>query len=162
MRRWSQCALLVLALTAAATPAMAQIVVTNAWVRATVAGQDSTAAYLVINSDRDVALVGASSDVSGHAAIHEMRMHGNMMMMPIERLAVPAGHAVTLDEHNYHIMLEKLSRQVKPGEKIVLARRFVDAKGVGQEVKVVATVRELTAHGGKEVQEGHMNDNVGY
>jgi len=133
-------------LSAVMTPAMAAASVSNAWVRATVQGQTATGAYMVINSDQDLTLVGADLDIAGRASLHEMSMHGDMMMMmPIESLAIPAGHPVALDEHNYHIMLEDLRQQIKPGEKIGLTLKFIDAKGVAQTVKVAATVRELAS-----------------
>lgn len=126
--------------------AKAEVVVTNAWVRATVQGQEATAAYMRIQSDHDTALIGAASDVADHAALHEMQRHGEMMMMmPIERIPVLAKSTVVLDEHNYHVMLEGLKHQIKVGETVVLTLRFVDAKGQKQNVTVQAVARELSA-----------------
>jgi copper(I)-binding protein len=155
--------MLLAVLTVAVTmPAIATVLVSGAWVGATVEGQTSTGAYMVINSDHDVALIGAEAQIAGHAAIHEMRMHGNMMMMmPVERLAVPAGHAVDLDEHNYHVMLDDLKHQVKPGEMVTIRLKFIDAKGGHEDVLVSAVVRELTAHEGHDEQMGHMHDGMG-
>jgi hypothetical protein len=152
--------MLALAAFAITSPALAQIKVTDAWVRGTVQGQTVTGAYMVIQSDRDTALVGASVEVAGHTAIHEMRMHENMMMMsPIERLAIPAGKSVNLDEHNYHIMLEDLKRQLKPGETVTIKLKFADFKGTQEDVSVTAHVRELSA---QSDHSEHMHDGMGH
>ena len=127
-------------------PAHADVSVRDAWVRATVQGQSSTGAYLVISSDREVTLNAASSGWADRCALHEMKMHGDMMMMmPIEKLPVTPGKALVLDEKNYHIMLEGLKRQVRAGDKVPLTLTFIDAKGARQQVAVAAVARELAA-----------------
>jgi copper(I)-binding protein len=149
-----------------ALPALAAVDISGAWVRATVRGQVSSGAYLVIRSDRDVALVGVEADVAQHAAVHEMMMHDNMMMMtPVDRLVVPAGKPVVLDEHRYHVMLEDLTRQLKPGERVALRLHFVDGKSAKEEVKVSAVVRELSAGSMQADPMGHpehMHDGMGH
>lgn len=39
-----------------------------------------------------------------------------MRMQPVEFVALPAGKAVILDPHSYHIMLIDLMKQVKEGD----------------------------------------------
>jgi copper(I)-binding protein len=132
---------------AAAPPAPA-ITVSQAWVRATVAGQGTTGAYLRVESDQEVALVGASADVAAQVQMHEMRMDGSMMTMTqVQRLTVAPGHPLVFDEHGYHFMLEGLRRQVRAGERVELKLHFVDRAGVPQDVATSAIVRELSAHG---------------
>lgn len=124
--------------------AVAQVVVTDPWVRATVEGQTSSGAYMTITSDHDLSLVGASSTVAGHVMIHEMRNHnGMMMMMPVERLPLPAGKAVALAPGHYHVMLEGLTRRIRVGDTVPLKLRLLDAHGVEQTVEVNAPVRAL-------------------
>jgi hypothetical protein len=145
----------------AALPALAQVQVNGAWVRATVTDQSDTGAYMVISADQDVTLTGASSPVSDHAKIHEMKMHGDMMMMmPVERLQIVAGHSLSLDERNYHVMLEGVKRRLQAGEKVPLTLRFVDAKGKALQVEVQAEVRPLDAHDGHDAHAGHMHDSM--
>lgn len=140
----------------ASSHAKADTVVTNAWVRATVQGQDATAAYMEIRSDRDTALIGARSNIAGHTSLHKMQKHGDMMMMmPIDKLAVSAGHAVVLGEQNYHLMLEDLKRQIHVGDKVPLVLTFVDTDGSRHEIAVEAVVRELAA------QDPHSHDHKG-
>jgi len=91
--------LLFLTLLDGVASAMAQVVVTEPWVRGTVEGQASTGAYMTVESAHDVTLVGASSDVAGHTSIHQMQMHGDMMMMrPVERVQIHAGRPFVLEE----------------------------------------------------------------
>lgn len=140
----------------ASSHAKAETVVTNAWVRATVQGQDATAAYMEIRSDRETALIGARSNIAGHAALHEMQKHGEMMMMkPVDKLPITAGHTLVLGEQNYHVMLEDLKRQIHIGDKVPLVLTFVDADGTRREVSVEAVARELAAH------DSHMHDHMG-
>lgn len=149
-----------------ALPALAAVDISDAWVRATVQGQSASGAYMVIHSDRDVVLVGVKTDVAQHAAVHEMRMHDNMMMMmPVESLAVPAGMPFVLDERRYHVMLEDLKRQLKPGERVALRLHFADARGGNEEVTVSAIVRELSASSMRADHAGHsehMHDGMGH
>ncbi len=147
--------LLVLSLLDCIAPAMAQVVVTEPWVRGTVEGQTSTGAYMTLSSPHDVTLIGASSDVAGHASVHEMMMHGDMMMMrPVERLPIQAGHALVLDEGHYHVMLDGLKRRLNVGDKVSLDLQFLDTNGAKQVVHVVARVRELTAHDSPSMHSG--------
>jgi hypothetical protein len=143
---------LLLACSAAAT---AQIVVTKPWVRATVEGQPATGAYLTVSSAHDVTLIGASSNVAGHASIHEMQMHGDMMMMrPVQRLPIPARHSVALEEGHYHVMLEDLKRRLNVGDNVELELQFLDANGAKQVIHVLAPVRELATHDPAHMQSG--------
>jgi copper(I)-binding protein len=147
--------LLVLSLLDCVAPAMAQVVVTEPWIRGTVEGQTSTGAYMTLSSAHDVTLIGASSEVAGHASIHEMSMHGNMMMMrPVERLPIRAGRPFVLEEGHYHLMLEDLKRRLSVGDNVGLDLQFLDANGAKRVVHVVARVRELTAHGSPQVHSG--------
>jgi len=150
--------LLLLTLLDGVASAMAQVVVTEPWVRGTVEGQASTGAYMTLKSAHDVTLVGASSDVAGHTSIHQMQMHGDMMMMrPVERVQIHAGHAFVLEEGHYHLMLDDLKRRLNVGDQVGLDLQFLDADGTKQVVHVVARVRELAAH-----DSPHMHSGMGH
>jgi len=79
-------------------PAMAQtaaapVNVENAWVRAPVAGQKATGAFMRITAKTDQRLVRADSPVAGVTEVHEMAMDGNVMRMrAIPALDIPAGN----------------------------------------------------------------------
>jgi copper(I)-binding protein len=144
----------------AALPAFADIDVSKAWVRATVPGQGSTGAYMVIRSDHEVTLVGVKSELADHAAVHEMHMHDNMMMMmPVDKITIGAGHELILDEHNYHVMLEDLHHPLKAGETFPMVLRFVGTHGEKHDIKVNAMVRDIAAHDDEHAMHHHdMHD----
>ena len=140
----------VLAVAAAtfALPAFAQVAVTDAWVRGTVAGQSATGAFMQLRSPTDTALVAAKSPVAKIVEIHEMKMEGSMMRMnAMDRLALPAGKAVDLKPGGYHVMLMDLVKPLKDGDTVPLQLTFEDRAGKKQTVEVKAVVRPLAASG---------------
>jgi copper(I)-binding protein len=134
-----------LAAAAFSTAARADVVVTGAWVRGTVAGQQQTAAYMSISSDRDVHLSHAASPVAGSSQVHAMKMNGETMTMrPVASLAIPAGRRVELDETGYHLMLMGLKRPLLDADRVALELQFVDdGTGAIQVVRIDAPVRPL-------------------
>ena len=75
-----------------AAPAGAQVVVTDSWVRGTVAGQQGTGAFMRLTSPADVTLVGVASPAAKVAEIHEMKVEGGMMKMSaVAKVAAPGG-----------------------------------------------------------------------
>ena len=138
---------LVLALIAA--PSLAQVAVSDAWVRGTVPGQKATGAFMRLTSPTDAALVSASSPVAGIVEIHEMAMEGGVMKMrAVPKLPLPAGKPVELKPGGYHVMLMDLKQQLKEGDTVPVTLAFTDKDGkkVTQEVK--APVKALTAPAG--------------
>jgi len=128
---------------AAETPAL--LVVRDAWVRATVEGQTGSGAFMHLTSREDARLTGASSPAAQRVEIHEMRLLNDMMTMRrIESLALPAGTTVALD-HEFHIMLIGLRRQLQPGQNVMLTLQVLDSHGVRHAVDIVAPVRALNA-----------------
>ena len=65
----------------------AQVTVNEPWVRATVASQKATGAFMQLSSPANTRLVAAKSSVANVVEIHEMAMVGDMMKMRL-----PAGH----------------------------------------------------------------------
>jgi copper(I)-binding protein len=129
--------------------AVAQVAVTDAWVRGTVPGQTSTAAYVTLKSDRDLRLISVTSTAADRCSIHDMTMSGNVMRMrTLEWLAVPAGRAVELQEGREHLMLEGLRHPLSEGDAVTLTLTFVDpAGGKRLAIEVRAPVRPLGAAG---------------
>jgi hypothetical protein len=127
-------------------PALAQVSVTDAWVRGTVAGQKATGAFMQLKSASDATLVGAASPAAKVVEIHEMKMDGNVMRMSaVDKLALPAGKAVDLKPGGYHVMLMDLAGTLKEGDTVPLTLSVVGNDGRRQSVEVKAAVRSLTA-----------------
>jgi len=133
----------------AALPAFAQVVVNEAWVRATVPQQKATGAFMTLTSTQDGKLVAASSPVAGVVEVHEMKMVDDVMRMrQVPGLPLPAGQAVALRPGGYHLMLLELKQPLKEGDKVPLTLEVEDAKQVRSNITVEATVRALNAAAG--------------
>lgn len=139
------------------TGALAQVTVTDPWVRATVPQQKSAGAFLRVQSVLDARLVGVSSPVAGRAELHEMAMENNTMRMrQVDAIALPAGKSVNLASGGYHVMFFDLKRQLKEGEKVPLTLLLQDAAKKSSSVTVEAQVRPLTYVAPKGVEHhGH-------
>ena len=112
-----------------------------AWARPTVAGQDSTGAYMTITASEPLTLLGAETPAAGIVEIHEMKMVGDVMKMrAAETLPLSAGKPLQLKPGGYHLMLMDLKAPFKAGSQIQVTLRFRDAKGAEQKVPVTVPV----------------------
>ena len=138
--------------------AHAQVTVQDAWVRATVAQQKATGAFMRLESAQDTKLVGASSPLTATVEVHEMLMQDNVMKMrEVPAIEVPAGKPVDLKPGGYHIMLMKLAQQVKAGDDIPLALVFEDKDGKRTTVNVQAPARALNRTPAPHDHGGHKH-----
>ncbi|WP_423709955.1 copper chaperone PCu(A)C [Undibacterium sp. WLX3042] len=125
--------------------AQAEIVVKDAWVRATVPQQKATGAFMQIQSTKNVRLIEVQSAAAGLVEVHEMKMDNNVMKMrAIPQLDVPAGKNVELKPGGYHVMLMDLKAQAKAGDAVTLKLIFEDENKKQETVDVKATVKSLT------------------
>jgi copper(I)-binding protein len=126
-------------------PALAQVSVSDPWVRATVPQQKVAGAFMQLRSAKAVRLVGVKTPVAGHVELHQMAMEGQTMRMrAVESIDLPASQTVNLASGGYHVMLFDLQRQLKEGEQVPLTLTVVDAAGKRETVAVSAPVRPLT------------------
>jgi copper(I)-binding protein len=120
------------------------LVISQAWSRATPGGAKAGAGYLTIENKGSAAdrLVAISGDVAGKIEVHEMAMNnGVMTMRPLDNgLAIEPGKTVTLAPGGYHLMLTDLKQPMKQGDKVPLTLQFekagkvavtLDVQGVG-------------------------------
>ena len=111
------------------------------WVRATVAPQKATGAFMQLTATKALKVVSASSPVAASVEIHEMKMDdGVMKMRAVDALPLPAGQAVALKPGSYHVMLMGLQRPIKAGEAVPLTLTVEgeDGKRTAVEVRAVA------------------------
>jgi copper(I)-binding protein len=126
--------------------ALAQVSVKEPWVRATVAQQKATGAFMQLVSAAGGRLVSASSPVAGVVEIHEMAMDGNVMKMrAIAGLDLPAGKAVALKPGGHHVMLMDLKQGLQAGQSVPITLVVEGPGGKRETVQVSATVRPLAA-----------------
>ncbi|MFP5408972.1 MAG: copper chaperone PCu(A)C [Gammaproteobacteria bacterium] len=119
----------------------AEVIVTDAWARATMPGQKVSGAYMRIQSDADAKLIGASSPMVPRVEVHEMKMDGDIMRMrEVMAIELPKGKAVMLEPGGYHIMLMNLPKPIAAGDLIPLTLT-IESGGKRQTVEVKAEAR---------------------
>jgi copper(I)-binding protein len=130
----------------------ANLSVTDVWARATMPGQQVSAAYMQIRSDADARLLSASSPVVPRVEIHEMKMDGDVMRMrEVTAIDLPKDKTVALQPGGLHIMLMNLPKPIAAGDSIPLTL-VVEAGGKQQTVEVKAEAR---APGGSMQHQHH-------
>jgi copper(I)-binding protein len=120
------------------------LVITQAWSRATPGGAKVGGGYLTITNQGSTAdrLIGGSADVSAKVQVHEMAMNsGVMTMRPLEQgLVIEPGKTVKLAPGGIHLMLLDLKAPLKQGEKLPVTLEFekagkvsvtLDVEGIG-------------------------------
>ena len=139
-----------------AAPAQAQevkagdLVISQAWSRATPGGAKIAGGYLTIENkgtapDR---LISGAGDVAGRVEIHEMAMNnGVMTMRPLDKgLAIEPGKTVKLAPGGYHLMLMDLKNPLKQGDKVPLTLEFEKAGKVALSLDVQGVGAQAPAH----------------
>lgn len=136
-----------LAMTASAwAQSPASVEIKDAWVRATVAQQKATGAFMQLTAKTDSKLVEIKTPVAGVAEIHEMAMDKDVMKMrQVPGLALPAGKAVDLKPGGYHVMLLDLKAQVKAGDVVPFTLVFEGKDGQRENVEIKALARPLNS-----------------
>jgi copper(I)-binding protein len=127
------------------------LVITQAWSRATPGGAKIAGGYLTIENrgsapDR---LIGGSGDIAGKVEVHEMAMNdGVMTMRQLDKgLPIEPGKTVKLAPGGYHLMLLDLKSPLKQGDKVPVTLEFekagkvklsLDVQGVGAQAPASA------------------------
>jgi copper(I)-binding protein len=131
---------------ALAGPAWAQtqqtdLVVSNAWSRATPSATSNGVVYFTVTDKGDPdSLTSASTPVAAEARLHESRtVNGVMQMRPVDHLDIDRDHPITLAPGGYHMMLTGMKQQLKAGDTFPLTLNFAHAGAVSTTVKVGAT-----------------------
>jgi hypothetical protein len=126
------------------TGALAQVTVSDAWVRATVPQQKSAGAFMQLRSATPATLVGVSTPAAAKAEMHQMEMQGQTMSMhQVQSIALPAGQAVKLGPGGYHVMLFGLKQQLKEGETVPMTLVVEGPGKKREEVKVEVAVKSI-------------------
>jgi copper(I)-binding protein len=135
------------------------LVISQAWSRATPGGAKIGGGYLTIENrgptpDR---LIHCSGDIAGKVEVHEMSMkNGVMTMRPLDNgLTIEAGKTVKLAPGGFHLMLFDLKSPLKQGDKVPITLEFEKAG----KVMISLDVGSLGAQGpaGAENPPGQMD-----
>jgi copper(I)-binding protein len=131
-------------LAAFAVGAHAQVTVSDAWVRGTVAQQKTTGLFFSITSAQGGKLVAASTPAAQDLQLHAMSMKGEVMTMrQVPAIDLPAGKTVKLEPNGLHVMMFGLVHPLSAGETVPVTLAIEDAKGKRETVQVQARVEAL-------------------
>ena len=129
----------------------ADIEIEGAYARASIPNAPNSAAFFVIknNSDKDIAITSANSDIAEKNELHTHIKENQMLkMMKIEKLVVPAKSSLELKSGGDHVMLMGLKKELKAGDEINLELSFSDGdkKSIKVPVKDLASTMHKMQH----------------
>ena len=122
----------------------ADVEIDGAYARASIPNVPNSAAFFVIknNSDKDIAITSANSDIAEKNELHTHIKENKMMkMMKIEKLVVPAKSSLELKSGSDHVMLMGLKKELKVGDEINLELSFSD----GDKKSIKVPVKDLAS-----------------
>lgn len=122
----------------------ADIEIERAYARASIPNVPNSAAFFVIknNSDKDIAITSANSDIAEKNELHTHIKENKMMkMIKIEKLVVPAKSSLELKSGGDHVMLMGLKKELKAGDEINLELSFSD----GDKKSIKVPVKDLAS-----------------
>jgi copper(I)-binding protein len=138
------------------------LVISQAWSRATPGGAKTGGGYLTIENKGSAPdrLIGASADVAGEVEVHEMSVKdGVMTMRPLEKgLTIDPGKTVKLAPGGNHLMMMNLKSPLKQGDKLPVTLQFekagkvavtLDVQGVGASAPGGMEMKKMPDHKGK-------------
>ena len=113
------------------------IVVKEAWIRPS--RLENSAAYMVIENkgSRLDCLIIAETTACEHVELHRIEeVNGVFFMKEVKTIDIPAGSSTILKPSGMHIMLMKLRRAMKVGEKVDLKLVFQNAGAIDLKVDI--------------------------
>ncbi|MEH6950478.1 copper chaperone PCu(A)C [Nitrobacter sp. NHB1] len=135
------------------------LVISQAWTRATPGGAKVGGGYLTIENKGATAdkLLGGSTDAAGKLEVHQMSMNNGVMTMhPVEGgLTIEPGKTVKLAPGGYHLMLLDLKHPFKQGETVPVTLDFekagkvavsLDVQGIGASAPSAPAGGAMTDH----------------
>src|SRR5215212_2944233 len=136
------------------------LVISQAWSRATPGGAKIGGGYLTIQNKGSTPdrLLGGSADVADRVQIHEMTVNnGVMTMRPLDKgLAIEPGKTVKLAPGGHHLMLLDLKSPLKQGDRLPVTLEFEKAGKVKLSLDVQGVGAQRPAAEGNSGGEMHM------
>jgi periplasmic copper chaperone A len=127
-----------------ASAAMADVVGSAGWSRATVPGAKEAVGYLVLTNkgEEERSLLKITSTVSDRVSIHRSSVdsQGVARMWPVGKLKLEPGEAITFDPNGLHVMFNDIKQGFKAGDKVPLTLQF---DGLEKPFTVMLEVRPL-------------------
>lgn len=116
-----------------------EVVVHDAWARATIGPVKNSAAYMTIEAigDEPDRLVAVDSPLAAKAELHTHLMQDDIARMrPLEAIEIAPGTPTVLEPGGLHVMLVGLSEPLAEGDALPLTLTFENAGSVALEVPV--------------------------
>jgi len=133
-----------------ASQAYADLVISDAQVRAMPPGQPNTAAFLTLHntSDEAVTLVSATTNVAKKAEFHNhvKNSAGVMSMQQVPNITIDAHSKFVFKSSSFHIMLMGLHNMLKPGAEVELVVSDQQGQTYTYNVPVVSMVDKGMHH----------------
>ena len=133
--------LMVAGLSAPVLAGSEDVVVENAWSRASIGVNRPGAAYLTVrNTGEDaVTLTGLATPLAMMPEIHESKTNsdGVSSMAPAGEITIEPGQSVALEPGGLHAMLMKLQEPMTEGETFLLTLTFSDGGKVTVEIPIL-------------------------
>lgn len=107
--------------------AMAQLVISNAWVKLAPPGAKANAAYVQLNNNSDQSLViqSLSATCCAGLMLHRTRYENDKAIMEhLDQLIVPAQGEVLLAPGGLHIMLMQATTPLRLGDQVEMQLHF--------------------------------------
>ena len=134
------------------------LVISQAWTRATPGGAKVGGGYLTIENKGATAdrLIGGATPAAARFEIHEMSMSdGVMKMHPVAGgLTIAPGKTVKLAPGGYHLMMIDLKQPFKQGETVPVTLRFDG--GIGRS-RIGACHPATGRGGGGQLRASHLH-----
>jgi copper(I)-binding protein len=128
------------------------LIITQAWTRATPKGAKIGGGYLTIENKGTApdTLLGGSADIAGSAQVHEMSMdNGVMKMRALDKgLTIEPRQTVKLAPGGYHLMMMDLKSPLKRGDEVPVTLDFEKAGKVAVSLDVQGVGAQAPAGGG--------------
>ena len=119
--------------------AMAGVKINDCWVKAPIAGSETTAAFMKFRntSDKDISLLSVSTNAAHMAHFHSMKEEdGIISMSMLNQLTIPANGKVELNARGLHVMLMGLKEPLYSGDWITLEFELSDGSRIEREMEV--------------------------
>ncbi|WP_043846670.1 copper chaperone PCu(A)C [Roseivivax marinus] len=128
----------------------AEVVVENAWARASIGTSRPGAAYMEVRNggDEPVTLTALRTDLATMPEVHRTATdeQGVSSMSPAGRIVIAPSETVAFEPGGLHAMLMQLQRPMKEGETFPLTLTFSD----GGETTVEVPILGIAARGPKD------------
>ena len=121
------------------TKITSDIIISNAYVRASIPGTSGSSAYMNIanNNEKTVTLVKVISKISPRIEMHQHTMHNNMMKMrKVEGITINANSKVLLQPHGLHLMFFDLIKPLDVENMIEITLYFSNQQKITMQLPV--------------------------